>query len=450
MYRQNMEQQQEQLFHKLGELPIVNDTCHQVLDIYERTKGHNFLFRTTFGLAEATARVIAGKTLPIITNHCQPQLQKVNNVACDTLDALEEKYPIITRPTDEVLREGKEKYDKTLGPYLNPVIRPAVAAVNVGVSAVNMSTSAASAVVNSGKQSVGAVAKLGTDTVSGIYTFGKNRVTKAVDYGLQTPYGEFLLGQLDASLSLSEKMLDSSLSMGNSVNQRAKMMEKRSKVTRLDRMNLLTQRLHHRLNKRARQDFKQYHAFTKETVGHLTKVFDVMSRLKNSSLTDAYQEALKELTTYIDSLLVKYSDEKQNPDLAARCYISFHIVTRRKSLRLAHILGSNVYQRLIPLVDRLEQMTGNVKQRFWGAVEFVRESIPSFLEKKSLDEISPEYLERTKELLPKIQEFLSVVMSRVTDTLDWFAVDLNLELDDMEIADVAVVNCNGAAIQPAD
>lgn len=55
---------------------------------------------------------------------------------------------------------------------------------------------------------VGAVAKLGTDTVSGIYTFGKNRVTKAVDYGLQTPYGEFLLGQLDASLSLSEKMLD--------------------------------------------------------------------------------------------------------------------------------------------------------------------------------------------------------------------------------------------------
>ncbi|XP_025076935.1 perilipin-2-like [Pomacea canaliculata] len=208
MYRQNMEQQQEQLFHKLGELPIVNDTCHQVLDIYERTKGHNFLFRTTFGLAEATARVIAGKTLPIITNHCQPQLQKVNNVACDTLDALEEKYPIITRPTDEVLREGKEKYDKTLGPYLNPVIRPAVAAVNVGVSAVNMSTSAASAVVNSGKQSVGAVAKLGTDTVSGIYTFGKNRVTKAVDYGLQTPYGEFLLGQLDASLSLSEKMLD--------------------------------------------------------------------------------------------------------------------------------------------------------------------------------------------------------------------------------------------------
>lgn len=55
---------------------------------------------------------------------------------------------------------------------------------------------------------VGAVAKLGTDTVSGIYTFGKNRVTKAVDYGLQTPYGEFLLGQLDASLSFSEKMLD--------------------------------------------------------------------------------------------------------------------------------------------------------------------------------------------------------------------------------------------------
>lgn len=42
-----------------------------------------------------------------------------------------------------------------------------------------------------------------------------------------------------------------------------------------------------------------------------------MSRLKNSTLTDAYQEARKELTTYIDSLLVKYSDEKQNPDLAA-------------------------------------------------------------------------------------------------------------------------------------
>lgn len=75
MYRMSImeEQHSEQLFDKLGEIPIVNDTYRQVLDLYERTKGYNALFRTTLGLAEATARVVAGKTVPVIVNRCQPQ-----------------------------------------------------------------------------------------------------------------------------------------------------------------------------------------------------------------------------------------------------------------------------------------------------------------------------------------------------------------------------------------
>lgn len=57
--------------------------------------------------------------------------------------------------------------------------------------------------------------KLGTDTVSGVYGFGKSQVVKVVGkgqevvtYGLKTPYGSFLADQFDATLDLSEKMLD--------------------------------------------------------------------------------------------------------------------------------------------------------------------------------------------------------------------------------------------------
>ena len=75
MYRQEImeqeQQQQQQIINKLGELPIVHDAYNQVLDIYQRTKGHNFLFRTSLGLAEYTAKAVAGRTVPIIYNGFQ-------------------------------------------------------------------------------------------------------------------------------------------------------------------------------------------------------------------------------------------------------------------------------------------------------------------------------------------------------------------------------------------
>lgn len=68
MYRQaNMEAEQPKIIERLGELPMVNDAYTHAMDIYQRTKGHNLLFRCYFGVAEMTAKTVFGITAPIIS-----------------------------------------------------------------------------------------------------------------------------------------------------------------------------------------------------------------------------------------------------------------------------------------------------------------------------------------------------------------------------------------------
>lgn len=48
-------------------------------------------------------------------------VQKVNAFACEKLMLMEEQYPIITRPTDELWKEGKEKCSFAIEPVTNSV-----------------------------------------------------------------------------------------------------------------------------------------------------------------------------------------------------------------------------------------------------------------------------------------------------------------------------------------
>ena len=68
MYRQaRMEEEQPRILDKLNELPMVNDAYNHALDIYQRTKGHNLLFRAYFGMAEMTAKAVVCVAAPIIS-----------------------------------------------------------------------------------------------------------------------------------------------------------------------------------------------------------------------------------------------------------------------------------------------------------------------------------------------------------------------------------------------
>ena len=77
MYRQSLNTEQsrmseEQFFVRLGSLPIVNTAWTNALDVYQKTKNHNALFRTSLNLAEAGMWTMVGTARPVI-GKCQPQ-----------------------------------------------------------------------------------------------------------------------------------------------------------------------------------------------------------------------------------------------------------------------------------------------------------------------------------------------------------------------------------------
>jgi len=232
MYQQaRMEAEQPNIVDKLGDLPAINETYTQVLDIYERTKGRNVLFRTSLGFAEYATKAIVGKAVPCVYNRfTQPAIGRVNEYACSTLDALEEKYPIITSPREEILEEGKTRAEAI---YMLPAMAPvrkyvkmgkAVADVGVGVgkAAVTVGTSVATTalapavfacrvgtnVVKTSTHVSFAAAEMSMDAMWHVLERMYSTGEETADYLSKTPCAQSCLEQFDLTLDATEKLVN--------------------------------------------------------------------------------------------------------------------------------------------------------------------------------------------------------------------------------------------------
>lgn len=90
------------IVQRVGTIPVVASAFGSLTTFYQRSKESSALMKFTLEKAETGVCVVAKTAAPVVTKLEKP-IGKLDEYACSKLDAIEEKYPIIKAPAEEVL-----------------------------------------------------------------------------------------------------------------------------------------------------------------------------------------------------------------------------------------------------------------------------------------------------------------------------------------------------------
>lgn len=115
---QHHQQQQQDIACRVGKIPLVAYSIDQAKNFYDKAKNYNRPLNAALSLAENTVKFAAAKTEPFRKLMDGP-IVATNKAACQQLEKLEKRYPVIMTTPDEVMKYGKEYYDRS---YLKALV----------------------------------------------------------------------------------------------------------------------------------------------------------------------------------------------------------------------------------------------------------------------------------------------------------------------------------------
>lgn len=197
MYRQHVQKEVEGewFVSRMCELPMVNSAVEQLTALYSGVKQHNRLFRFTLDTAEGGMHVVYETARPVLSKFDKP-IGTLNSVACQQLDKFEHDYPIITKPTEEVLKETKQLCTSAVEPLVNSVDAVKQYSVNKVTSVKTCATDKVIGMKEYGMHTLSAVSDLGTKQMARV---------------LETPVCRQSVIQLDVMLDVADHYVDTLL-----------------------------------------------------------------------------------------------------------------------------------------------------------------------------------------------------------------------------------------------
>ena len=235
---------------RLSELPVVSTALTNVTDYYEKVKEKNLLFRTSLNLAELSVKTMAFAATPLtslckkpsrnatwpprrlrrilLTHSLTHSLRLVSTVSsvdmylCDKVEQLENSYPLIGQPTDQVNRlpsvvkpdasfshicflahartqltataisQAKDIYDRTVKSPIDSIDKKVTDIKNYGSNKVNARSThtwqeakTPQVPIVSFILKVQAVVKAGSDSIDSLRNYGYDQLNKSADLGVR-------------------------------------------------------------------------------------------------------------------------------------------------------------------------------------------------------------------------------------------------------------------------
>ena len=211
-----MDEGQLQFLNRVGQLPLVTSTMDQLGSLYTRTKESNRLVNMTLTTAESGVKVITVSAMPVL-NKLEKPIGAIDNMACSQLDRLQDKYPVIAKPTEEVVKETKDLYNSTL--ILKPTVDKLTAVTLYGVDGCKTVTQygvdGCKTVTQYGADKYNGVKNYGVEKVEGVKKYTAETLEGVKDYStakvgdvVTSHYGKVALSTVDSLLDVTEDLLD--------------------------------------------------------------------------------------------------------------------------------------------------------------------------------------------------------------------------------------------------
>jgi hypothetical protein len=171
------------------DLPLVHSTVDRINSFYINTKHHNRLFRFTLDTAEAGFGLVVATVKPVVDKFEKP-IGSLNDMACDRLDKFERDYPIITKPTDVVAKEGMEIYSNVVRPItdrVKPVTDKVSSVAHYSmdkiIGAKEQTVKTANGMKSYGAEKVNSMTSYGVEKVNSMTSYGAEKVNSMTSYG---------------------------------------------------------------------------------------------------------------------------------------------------------------------------------------------------------------------------------------------------------------------------
>lgn len=383
MYRRSimMEQpQQEHFISRLGSLPVVQSAWTQASDLYQRTKESHGLIKATCNLAEGGVQTVYSSTKPLLDKY-QPQIATVDGYACQKLAEFEEQYPLITRPTGEVIKESKEK--------CAAVVQPVTDRVN--------------AVCNTYK---GIVAKSHA-TVEATKETVKDYSLTTVNRTLESPVGRYAMDKLNEALTVSEVYVEKYLPPGEEEKEADMTPKEVDEVSTMTRVTSLSNKLRQRMYKRAMRDLKGLQVRSKEKLEGLTFTIDLIQYAKLGAQEAREQVGEKyELAQHrVVDLWNQINSDEEDEDTSDE-------TIERKTIVVARRLTRNIKQSVSTVSGYLPTkfQPAAVKERLENALKYSEELYESFRKAEGFQDLPGWVLTQAREKMSYVQETVTFLM----------------------------------------
>jgi len=293
--------QEPQIVNRLASLPLVLSTYDQLTALYTQTKEAHKLLRYTLETSESCLKTVANTAMPYVHTFDKP-ISALDSIACDGLDKLQERYPIIKAPSEQVYQKtvkpavdyGFDKMD-TATDKVNTMKDCGVKQVEAANEAVQKAKEYTVGQIccarDQGLEKVENIRSYTNTTWEGVKDYSTAKYDSAKSYGtdtvraaLDTPYGHVVSDQLERSLEWSEKFIDQYLPQVEELgeNKADDTEDPPESSSQLDRAVSLTNKTKQRLCHHAMINLKLMQVRTQETIDKYNFTNDLVAYAKTN------------------------------------------------------------------------------------------------------------------------------------------------------------------------
>ncbi|CAH1796884.1 unnamed protein product [Owenia fusiformis] len=426
MRRKHLEKKmaEEQFLTRVTTYPVVNSALGQLTNAYEATKNSNSLVKSTLEMAETGVKGVAQHTLPIV-NKFEPQVSKLNSLGMTSLNKLEESFPVVKSPTEEVINNTKELYETRVKPTVDYVATPVTYSVEKVQNLTSYSTEKINDVKEYSAQKVKEIKdftnnkvqdskQLGTDTLNGVKTYTTEKVTNA----LKTPYGQTVLTGVDTLLGTAEGYVEKYLPDDEPKNEgdetsRMEVVPGKEDVNQLTRAASLTGKVRRRLYNKAMSDLANIQKRSKDTLNRLNFTVDLI-QYAQSNLDSAKDKASyywNEISKVEEEAKVLEAKDKSVEAAEGEDVEIYEVEPKmtmeRRGILLARSLAMQLRRGLNMTKDSYKMLPGSVQERLSNAQGFSKAVYSTLTDTKRMREIPTQAMDQVRVELEYIQETVS-------------------------------------------
>ncbi|XP_039398820.1 perilipin-3-like isoform X2 [Mauremys reevesii] len=411
------EQEQQNLVSRVASLPLVSAAYDMVSTTYTSIKETHPVIRSICDVAETGVRTITSATAsgaqPVLDQQ-EPQVSTASDSACESLDQLEEKLPVLQQPGDQVASDAKELVSTLTG------AKDAVCSTDTGV-----------------KDAVTSMVGVAIGAVQETMEVTKSADTSSMSTVLGSSMGQMIMSGVDLLPETSELLVDHYLPMTDEELAKLAVSLEGSEEAPTEQQSYyvclgsLSSALRQRAYQHALGKMRQARQRTLEALSQLQQTIDLMEHAKQAVDQKAHdgQEKLQQMWLEWHKGQPGVGEDSGSPQPEEMV---------SQALATSQNLILQVQATCHSLLPNIQGLPAALQEKVQQAYENMGELQISFSNVQSCQELSEGILTQTREKVTKAQESLDELLEYVVQNtpLTWIVGPFAPAGDSTEKAEV--------------